>query len=110
MTERWEYMSVIWVNSVEEVSRDPVKYGWANDLYIWRPGAEEAERLPEWSSRDKSVTGPSELDVLNELGAEGWELVGREVLDSVVGKLSSGWSEGGFPVRTRATLKRRLED
>ncbi len=43
--------------------------------------------------------------ILNELGAEGWELVATEVQASRVGK-SQGWIEVGFPVRQVYIFKR----
>ena len=110
MTERWEYMSVVWDNTIKQTSQNPVEFEQESGYYIWRPGATKAEHHPSWSSKDKSVSGPSELEILNELGAEGWELVSRDTVNSIVGKLASGWLEGGRPVRTRATLKRRIED
>jgi hypothetical protein len=54
------------------------------------------------------VKGIQLLDVMNDLGSEGWELVGEEVTESAVGK-RYGWSEAGFPIIRTRTFKRRIE-
>ena len=109
MRERWEYLTVVWVYSAKKLSQDPAKHEFAfkKDLFIWHPGAGEADVRPLWSSADADVVGNC-LDVLNELGAEGWELVTEVVMDSTVGPRED-WGEVGYPVRQRWLFKRRAE-
>lgn len=99
MSDRWEYMIVSWVSR-----RIPVKH----DFYIWRPGQAKAEIRHQWSEKDPEAEGPHSGDLLNELGAEGWELVSDVVTESAVGTTQSGWDRGGFPIKREWTLKRRV--
>jgi hypothetical protein len=108
MTPRWEYASFIWIYSVapqKGFTESDGKWAHKEDIYVWRPGAEKAEHLPMSDTEDETVAGPSLLDVLNDLGAEGWELVTRETTRSGVGK-SYGWFEGSFPIAVNYVLKR----
>lgn len=108
MTQRWEYATVAWAYSVSrKKGTAPADKEWAykRDLYIWLPGADEADHRPVSDSEDEGVSGPSILDVLNELGAEGWELAHRETASSGLGKYY-GWLEASFPVATTWTFKR----
>jgi len=78
------------------------------DLYIWRPGATKADHRPVMDSEDKSVSGPSLVEILNELGAEGWELIDTQQTGSVVGK-TLGWYEGSYPISSTRTFRRSLK-
>jgi hypothetical protein len=46
--------------------------------------------------------------ILNELGADGWELVSSQVFSSKLGK-SRGWDNASSPIDTRMLLKRPVE-
>lgn len=94
-----------WTYSARRKKGTSDQWAYQRDLYIWLPGAEEADHRPISDSEDESVSGPSALDVLNELGAEGWELANRETTSSALGKYY-GWAEASFPVATLWTLKR----
>ena len=61
----WEYMRV-WFYSSTEVSRPGQSQTWSQEYWISRPGAE----------REQLAAASVDFDVLlNEVGAEGWELV-----------------------------------
>lgn len=101
MAERWEYMTIMWV-----AKKDPQE----NNFLIWQPGDKKDELRRQWSKADPDLDGPNARDLLNEFGADGWELVSDVVTESAVGKTLSGWDEGGFPIRREWTLKRRARD
>lgn len=109
MTERWEYMSIVWRYQAERLPspNDAPKWGFKEDFYVWHPGAKEPDFRPQRDSEDGAVSGPDSLEILNELGAEGWELIGELVRESTVGK-RYGWPEAGHPIIRQWTLKRRV--
>ena len=89
MTARWEYALLVWNYSVApRKGTEPSDNDWVykRDFYIWRPGAEEADHRAVMDSEDESVSGPSLTEILNELGAEGWELIDTRDTGSLVGK------------------------
>jgi hypothetical protein len=118
MTRRWEYLSFSLQKKVEKKTKPALSepfleeveeeyWFYTNTIYIWRPGVEKAEERLAWMTGDSdSRTDP--LQVLNELGAEGWELVDRVVLGSAVGK-SQGWNTAGWPIETVWTMKREVD-
>jgi hypothetical protein len=61
-----------------------------------------------WSSKEgEEGSKKSILDLMNELGAEGWELVTDAPIDSVIATShSTGWSEAGIPVLRQWLFKR----
>lgn len=87
MSDSWEYMQIVWAytgSGVEEA------------FFISQPGKGS-------DKRDASDLHINEL--LNEFGAQGWELVTETVLESVVME-HKGWGPAGMPKRERWTLKR----
>jgi hypothetical protein len=121
---QWEYASVLWASKARKITKgDPewqllsadVRqqyaannwqfYWWVEHTYtIWLPGAAEADIRPSWSTGDTSHQ-TSNLDILNELGAEGWEAVSHIVRSSAMGP-SLGRDTTGFPIETYTLLKR----
>ena len=87
-----------------------ISYSQRQDLEVWRPGDEEPELIPLWSSEDESVSGPKPRVLLNRYGTEGWELTSDVVTESAVGKTNSGWERAGFPIRREWILKRRVSE
>jgi hypothetical protein len=94
---RWEYLQVGW-SSTAEAKPPPARSGARTDLRILRPG-QETERL---------APGRPLLDVINDLGAEGWELVSGLVQSSRIAKLNN-WSEASTPVQMHWTFKRPID-
>lgn len=117
MTTRWEYLSLVWQKAVEKKTtmKDAVveppepeeHWSYAETIYLWRPGAEEAEVHRGWST-DEPDRRTDTLRLLNELGADGWELVGRAIQSSSVGKSRLGWTTAGWPVEIVWTMKREI--
>jgi hypothetical protein len=99
----WEYMSVVWRYSTAK--RAEKKRTWRQELTITRPDQDGEIRLV-WTSPSTDEAKTSVLDVLNELGAEGWELVAETVLDSEIFARLHGWESVGSPVLMKYLLKR----
>ncbi len=79
-------------------------------FYLWRPGASEAEVRLAYSTDDPDTRRKTTImDILNELGAEGWELVTSVVTKSTVGPMD-GWETAGYPITRGWTLKRPVSD
>lgn len=70
---RWEY-AVVQVQSTSD------KEGWKDTFYFYGPG--DAELQP--------LNGSSSVDILNHLGAQGWELV--QVATRYAGLFSGKWA------------------
>ena len=107
MTERWEYLMIVWVYEAIPLP-GPIeqrKWRFKKDFYIWEPGAPEADHRPVSDTQDEEVAGPNVLDLLNELGEKGWELVEGTISETTVGK-RYGWPEVGYPIRREWTLRR----
>lgn len=96
MTTRWEYAVIEWW-SVAERREGAGSEGWSytTTYRIVRPG-EAPEELPP----RRTI-----IDVLNDLGAEGWELVNTTIQHSRVGEVF-GWIEASSPVYQTWLLKR----
>jgi hypothetical protein len=84
---------------------DQSKWRFKKDFYIWEPGASEADHRPVSDTEDEEVEGPNSLELLNELGAKGWELVETSAGETTLGK-RYGWPEVAYSVRREWTLKR----
>lgn len=110
----WEYLTLVWTSNMGR--REPNAAGkpqWEfwECMNIWRPGAEKSE-VHDTRKLDEQGRKPNVLDLLNRLGAEGWELVSVEADRSKIIR-SSSHSLQGFefmpvsdPVRRRYFFKR----
>jgi hypothetical protein len=127
MSERWEYASVTWVEEVRKIQKTDPEYqrlsfqvkgewdakDWAfywwktQTMYIWLPGAEEADVRLAWETTDDDYR-VSRLQVFNELGAAGWEVASSEVLDNAMGP-SYGRETTSYPICIYTLFKRRVE-
>ena len=109
MTERWEYLVVIWRETCQKLSEDPPEFEFKRELFVYRHGRAEPEQYLLWSSNgEEESSDRSMLQILNDLGAEGWELVTDALTESVIGYSSTtGWPEAGRPVLRQLICKRR---
>ena len=100
---------VAWRETCQKLSEDPPEFEFKRELFVYRPGGAEPERHLLWSSNDEEESSDrSMLDVLNDLGAEGWDLVTDALTESVIGYSSAtGWPEAGRPVFRQLICKRR---
>lgn len=103
MTERWEYAAVTWTYTTELEGGDRI---WRQHISTYRPGG-ETRKHEFWNSKQEEAVGPNLVEVFNELGAEGWELVTDTVSDSTVIPHDSGWDDVGTPTLRQFILKRR---
>ena len=104
MSKRWEYMSVVWVNATRKNAATG-KQEWRAEYGISRKGEPLEKRVQYDYGEDESRV--TLLDLANELGAEGWEMIGETVLSSAA-ITAHGWSEVGSPIEIRWIFKRRL--
>jgi hypothetical protein len=116
MTERWEYKLIVW-SSVTETRGEPGTYpsGESKRKIFWRSqfkittAGEEPETRLNYSNHDEDEGRDrhSIENLLNEFGAEGWELVSEAVLDNTIVSNHAGWPKVGTPVEVRWIMKRR---
>ncbi|HEX3733776.1 MAG TPA: hypothetical protein VHU86_01355 [Solirubrobacterales bacterium] len=109
MTDRWEYMSVVWTYEAKPLPGSAENRQWAfkEDFWIWHPGAETAEHRPYKDTQEKNVSGTPLLTILNEFGAQGWEVITETLRESAAGK-RRGWPEAAYPIVRQWLLKRRV--
>lgn len=97
MSTRWEYLQVIWSSTTNFVTKKLDEFATVKEVYqILRPGKE-----PEDLGSDLNW-----LSLLNELGADGWELVAERMQSSVVASQMYGWPDVGTPILMVWTFKR----
>ncbi|MFG1652932.1 hypothetical protein ACGFIE_23670 [Micromonospora sp. NPDC049275] len=77
----------------------PAEPFWQGKYKVRRPGAKESEEFPV----EKQYA-----ELLNELGAEGWELSTALILDTVVSTNGAGFKNAGVPVSISWTFKRQV--
>ena len=117
----WEYAAIAWNDSVKKITpKDPewkrlpldtqASYdgGWWREqkFYVYFPRDPKPKVRTAWTTADTEYRA-NLLEILNELGAEGWEVVTDTVTASAVGP-RLGWDEAGFPIDWRVLLKRRV--
>jgi len=56
-----------------EIELEELAANGEQNYYVWLPGADKADVRPAWSTGDADAK-ISHLDILNELGAAGWEV------------------------------------
>jgi hypothetical protein len=121
--ERWEYLSLARRYSVEQRTRkkdpapsaesgeDPNEQYWfyEHTYYISVPGSTQTETRKGWSN-DNPNSELSPHGLLNEFGAQGWELVSETVGSSKVNTNLFGWisTAASEPIDILWRLKRRI--
>jgi hypothetical protein len=121
---RWEYAYVVWTETVrkitkldseckrlssevlEEWDQQEWSYYWwkKQTFYIWLPGAATADIRLSWETTDDDYKVTA-LDIFNELGADGWEVVSNAVRSSAMGR-SYGHDTTSFPIQINTLFKR----
>ena len=104
MSTRWEYLVLAW--AMTATPPDASSDAWRLDasFHIFRPGAASAETR----SYDGSQASTLGFELLNELGAEGWELVSSTVERTAVAP-AQGYQTAGVPIATTQIFKRPAE-
>ena len=87
------------------------KYQWVyfREWWLYLPG-EEPEKLEEWKSDAPDEIKIKLLDLMNRIGAEGWELVTDTVLRSGVNLHTVGWGTASEPLRRVLFFKRPMKE
>lgn len=80
MPSRWEYMAVAHI-------RDWSSPGFPNEVWVWGPHDSDGSQVP-------TGEGFSILRLLDDLGSEGWELVGPPAHFNLVGQVAVRASDG----------------
>jgi len=98
---RWEYLVVAW--SLTATPPVPPSEAWAfvGTFQISRPGVSGAEIR----TYDAALVSTMASDLLNELGADGWELVSNVVERSAVTS-AQGYQTVGVPITSNQIFKR----
>ena len=96
MSGAWEYMRLVWEYSTNYATHPEGPPQWQRGYRIERPD-EAAEEVPDTANW---------LEIVNRLGAEGWELVTQANWDSAIVAESHGWPNAGVPVLVWWIFKR----
>jgi hypothetical protein len=126
---RWEYAQVSFTNNLRKITRaDPEwerlppetsqeydekdwQFCWWTDWTWWitLPGkTAEPDKRHGWSTFEKDHATRA-IDILNELGADGWEVVTHIVAASAMGT-NRGRERAAFPIETSYVLKRAMTE
>jgi hypothetical protein len=128
-TVRWEYAFITWTQEAHQITRADPEYrqlsaevhtqwereGWAffwwyeQRFSIHVSGAAKADIRQAWTAAEDHRANVNLLEILNELGTDGWELVSYGVLSSAIGG-DHGPRTAGSPIQTQAWLKRPAND
>jgi hypothetical protein len=98
---RWEYLLVAWNLTATPPTAPSETWGLVGSIQISRPGAASAETR----TYDASLVSTIAFDLLNELGADGWELASHVVERSTVTQ-AQGYQTVGVPVGSTQIFKR----
>ena len=81
---------------------------WADwTFWVYLPGrTQDPERRHQWSTPDEKAD-TNGLDILNELGADGWEVISSKIDASAMGT-NHGRENAAFPIQTTILLKRQV--
>jgi hypothetical protein len=98
---RWEYLLVAWNLTATPPVAPSEAWGLVGSFQISRPGAADVETR----SYDASLASTIAFDLLNELGADGWELASHVVERSTLTQ-AQGYQPVGVPVASTQIFKR----
>ena len=101
MRTRWEYLVVSWNLTATPPGDASEAWTLEGAFDISRPGVSGVETR-RYDGGQASTLG---FELLNELGADGWELVSNTVERSTVAP-AQGYQTAGFPIATAQIFKR----
>ena len=104
MSARWEYLVVAWSLTATPPADASQAWGLQGVFQIWRPGTPEVETR-RYDGARASALG---FELLNELGADGWELVSNTVERNAVAP-AQGYQTAGVPIASTQIFKRAVE-
>lgn len=107
MTQRWEYLSLIWREILRpvgegETTAEDSQFALIEEFETWEAGKE---------CETTAVVGgmPRRIDVFGRLGQEGWELAAAMVVD-IAALGPGGGYENYFPPAVERFIFKRLAD
>jgi hypothetical protein len=92
MARMWEYATIT-------LTRDPGEADWTPNIWLWLPGATEAQK----------ITDVDFFTTLNALGSDGWEMVGMPSTQDAVFTYKAAndtWHDRAYWVEKVYWLKR----
>jgi len=98
---RWEYLLVAWNLTATPPSNEGETWTLEGTFHITRPGVVGVETR----RYDGAQPSTHAFELLNELGADGWELVSNIVERSTVAP-AQGYQTVGVPIASMQTFKR----
>jgi hypothetical protein len=103
---RWEYLLVAWNLTATPPVAPSEAWGLVGSFQISRPGTGATD--VETRTYDASLASTIAFDLLNELGADGWELASHIVERSTLTQ-AQGYQTVGVPVASTQIFKRRAD-
>jgi hypothetical protein len=98
MSAHWEYLTIAWQHTTNYATKAPdEEQTWESTYRISKPNA-EPDTL---AAADVNWT-----KLLNDLGADGWEMVTESIRSTVIFGQSMGWSNVGSPIQIVWQFKR----
>jgi hypothetical protein len=104
VSTRWEYLVVAWSLTATPPSREGEAWGLEGVYQISRP----ASTWVETRRYDVAQGATLAFELLNELGAEGWELVSHTIERNAVAP-AQGYQTAGIPIASMQIFKRPVE-
>jgi hypothetical protein len=101
MTTRWEYLVVAWTLTATPPATAADAWILQGAFHISRPGVSGVETR----RYDGAQASTLMFDLLNEFGADGWELVSNVVERSTVAP-AQGYQTAGVPIASTQIFKR----
>jgi hypothetical protein len=108
MTAQWEYLVYQWSRFATMKTRPDNTNHWYHEIkvFITRPGSSKPEEIIIWSSGGGEKR--SAHDIYNELGAEGWEMVGVTPTEMMMQDEVNGYRNSSTPVTVTILFKRLI--
>ena len=100
MRTRWEYLIVAWNLTATPPASPSEAWTLEGAFHISRPGG-----VVETRRYDGALPPTLGFELLNELGADGWELVSNTVERSTVAA-AQGYQTAGVPIASTQIFKR----
>jgi len=104
MSVRWEYLQVTWSLTATPPASGTEQWRLDGAFQIARRGVIGVETR----RYDAATASTASFDLINELGAEGWELVSHIVDRSAVAP-AQGYQTAGIPIASTQIFKRPVE-
>jgi len=101
VSTRWEYLVVAWSLTAPPPADATQAWALQGTFQISRPGAKGVETRRHDGAHESTLG----FELMNELGAEGWELVSNTIDRSAVAP-TQGYQTAGVPIASTQIFKR----